>query len=189
MYTEPKFITKSEERERPRPYSDHEDLHGLLAHLGVETAVLVGCSHGGKIALDFALVYPEMVAGLVLSGSGLGGYEFTMEGMVEKAEAMSAAYERGEIDLAAEISTQVWYDGLTRRPEQVHASGRAKISQLIGHTFYRYERIIEDIAEFCEHIFLSTGDGEDRKWALELLQANFQPNDTIDIAVKLDNGE
>ncbi len=120
----------------PLPYSDHEDLHGLLAHLGVETAVLVGCSHGGKIALDFALSYPEMVAGMILVGSGLGGYEFTMEGMIEKAEAMGAAYERGEIDLAAEISTQVWYDGLTRSPEQVEASGRAKISQLVRHTFH-----------------------------------------------------
>ena len=125
-----------ETAEPPLPYSDHEDLHGLLTYLGVDTAVLVGCSHGGKIALDFALAYPEMVAGLVLVGSGLGGYKFTMEGMIEKAEAMRAAYERGEIDLAAEISTQVWYDGLTRSPEQVGASGRAKINEMIRHTFH-----------------------------------------------------
>ena len=125
-----------ETAEPPLPYSDHEDLRGLLNHLGITHAVLIGCSHGGKIALDFALAYPEMVSGLALVGSGLGGYEFTMEGMIEKAEAMSAAYERGEIDLAAEISTQVWYDGLTRNPDQVEASGRAKINQLIRHTFH-----------------------------------------------------
>jgi pimeloyl-ACP methyl ester carboxylesterase len=84
----------------PAPYSDHEDLHGLLTYLGVETVVLIGCSWGGKIALDYALTYPEIVVGLVLVGSGLGGYEFTMEGMAERAEAMSAAYERGELDTA-----------------------------------------------------------------------------------------
>lgn len=125
-----------ETAEPPLPYSDHEDLRSLLDHLGITQAVLVGCSHGGKIALDFALAYPEMVSGLVLVGSGLGGYKFTMEGMTEKVEAMRAAYERGEIDLAAEISTQVWYDGLTRSPEQVEASGRVKINQMIRHTFH-----------------------------------------------------
>ena len=122
--------------EPPLPYSDHEDLHGLLTYLGADTAVLVGCSHGGKIALDFALAYPEMVTGLVLVGAGLGGYDFTMEGMVERVEALRAAYKRGEIDLAAEISTQVWYDGLTRSPEQVDGSGRARINQMIRHTFH-----------------------------------------------------
>lgn len=96
---------------------------------------MVGCSAGGKIALDFALTYPEMVTALVLVGSGLGGYEFTMEGMAEQAEAMSAAYERGELDQAVEISTTVWYDGLGRRPDRVNRQGRARVSELIHHTF------------------------------------------------------
>ncbi|MCA9978153.1 MAG: alpha/beta hydrolase [Anaerolineales bacterium] len=116
-------------------YSDHEDLYGLLTYLGVETAVLIGCSMGGKIALDFALTYPQMIAGLVLVGAGLGGYDFSMEGILERAEAMNAAYERGELDLAVEISTQVWYDGLNRSPDQVDAYGRSQIRQLIYHTF------------------------------------------------------
>ncbi|MBE2201236.1 MAG: alpha/beta hydrolase [Anaerolinea sp.] len=119
----------------PMTYSAHDDLLGLLRHLGVETAVLIGCSWGGKIALDFALEYPKMVTGLVLVGSGLGGYEFQMEGIAERAEEMHAAYEQGEIDLAAEISTQVWYDGLTRNPEQVNEQGRTRVSELIRHTF------------------------------------------------------
>jgi pimeloyl-ACP methyl ester carboxylesterase len=119
----------------PMTYSDHEDLYGLLNHLGIAQAALVGCSAGGKIALDFALTYPEMVTALVLVGSGLGGYEFTMEGMIERAEAMRAAYERGELDQAAEISTTVWYDGLGRRPDQVNRQGRARITDLIHHTF------------------------------------------------------
>lgn len=119
----------------PLTYSDHEDLYGLLNHLGIAQAALVGCSAGGKIALDFALAYPEMVTALVLVGSGLGGYEFTMEGMAERAETMSAAYERGELDRAVEISTTVWYDGLGRRPDQVNQQGRARVSELIHHTF------------------------------------------------------
>ncbi len=39
---------------------------GLLQRLSIERAVLVGASNGGRIALRFALTYPERVARLVL---------------------------------------------------------------------------------------------------------------------------
>jgi spectinomycin phosphotransferase len=48
--------------------------------------------------------------------------------------------------------------------------------------YYRYERIIQDIAVFCEQIFLSTQGGEDREQALRYLMSNFLPNGTIEIA-------
>jgi pimeloyl-ACP methyl ester carboxylesterase len=50
-----------------RNYS--EDLHALLRNLGIEKAVLVGYSSGTLIAEQFALDYPEKVAGLCLIGS------------------------------------------------------------------------------------------------------------------------
>lgn len=45
--------------------------------------------------------------------------------------------------------------------------------------YYRFERIIEDIGEYCEHIFLSNEGEEERMQSLEYLQANFLPNGTI----------
>ncbi|HGC5862818.1 TPA: phosphotransferase [Legionella pneumophila] len=48
--------------------------------------------------------------------------------------------------------------------------------------YYRFERIIQDIGEYCEHIFLSNENDEDRMQSLEYLQANFLPNGTIDWA-------
>ena len=39
---------------------------GLLDELGVDKAILVGNSAGGAVAVNFALEYPERVAGLVL---------------------------------------------------------------------------------------------------------------------------
>jgi pimeloyl-ACP methyl ester carboxylesterase len=50
------------------PYfeSDRADLKQLLDESGVERAVLVGHSDGGKIALYFTAAHPERVAGLVL---------------------------------------------------------------------------------------------------------------------------
>ena len=53
--------------------------------------------------------------------------------------------------------------------------------------YYRYERIIEDIAVYCEQIFLSDEGGEDRKQAVENLKSNFLPNNTIEIAYRADN--
>ena len=52
--------------------------------------------------------------------------------------------------------------------------------------YYRYDRFIEDIAEFCGTIFGSTDNSEDRKWGLKTLQANFAPNNTLDLARRLD---
>jgi len=56
----------------------------------------------------------------------------------------------------------------------------------IGMAYYRYERIIEDIAIYCEQIFLSDKGGQDRERSLENLKSNFLPNRTIEIAHQSD---
>jgi spectinomycin phosphotransferase len=45
--------------------------------------------------------------------------------------------------------------------------------------YYRYERIIEDIAIYCEQIFLSDQGGEDRNQSLIYLKSNYLPNGMI----------
>jgi pimeloyl-ACP methyl ester carboxylesterase len=49
---------------------DVELLHGLLTHLKVTTAVVVGSSLGGNIAFHYAAKFPQQTAGLVLINSG-----------------------------------------------------------------------------------------------------------------------
>ena len=56
-------------------FSDYKDLRGLLDHLRVKTASLVGVSNGGRIASDFAVEYPSMVNHLVLVSPGMSGYK------------------------------------------------------------------------------------------------------------------
>ncbi|MFC1407422.1 MULTISPECIES: alpha/beta fold hydrolase [Streptacidiphilus] len=58
------------------PYARHEQLLQLLDQLDVDRAALVGSSDGGKLALDVALLRPELVDGLVLVGSGVSGYQW-----------------------------------------------------------------------------------------------------------------
>jgi spectinomycin phosphotransferase len=56
----------------------------------------------------------------------------------------------------------------------------------IALAYYRYERILEDIAVFCEQIFLADKGGEDRNQALEYLESNFLPNGVLEIARQSD---
>ncbi len=48
------------------------------------------------------------------------------------------------------------------------------------------ERIVQDIAVYCEQIFLTNQGGEDREQSLQYLTSNFLPNNTIEIAYKSD---
>ena len=53
----------------PAPYTmrDHsDDLRGLLDHLNIERAILIGVSVGGMITLDFSAQHPERVEAMVL---------------------------------------------------------------------------------------------------------------------------
>ena len=49
--------------------------------------------------------------------------------------------------------------------------------------YYRCERIIQDIAAYCEQIFLSDEGGADREEALRHLASNFLPDSIIHIAM------
>lgn len=45
------------------------DVAALLDHLGLELCAMMGCSFGGMVALQFAVTWPERLAGLVISGA------------------------------------------------------------------------------------------------------------------------
>jgi pimeloyl-ACP methyl ester carboxylesterase len=55
-------------------FSHQDDLHGLMDALEVPSAVLVGCSDGGRIAIDAALARPDRIEALVLCAPGVSGY-------------------------------------------------------------------------------------------------------------------
>jgi 3-oxoadipate enol-lactonase len=50
----------------PAPYSGIADLVGLLDHLQIDRAHVIGCSMGGTLAIDLALEHPKRVERLVL---------------------------------------------------------------------------------------------------------------------------
>lgn len=50
-----------------------DDVAALLDRFNVARAVIIGMSQAGRVALDFALRYPQRVAALVLQGTPLAG--------------------------------------------------------------------------------------------------------------------
>jgi spectinomycin phosphotransferase len=52
--------------------------------------------------------------------------------------------------------------------------------------YYRYERIIQDIAEFCNQLLLTTEGGEDREQAYKYFKSSFLPGHVLDVAVETD---
>ena len=52
--------------------------------------------------------------------------------------------------------------------------------------YYRFERIIQDIGDYCEYIFLSDEGGDDRMQCFEHLQPVFLPNGAIERACQAD---
>jgi spectinomycin phosphotransferase len=63
--------------------------------------------------------------------------------------------------------------------------GRTEIDP-IAMAYYRYERIIQDIAIYCQQILLTDEGGEDREQSYQHMISNFLPNRTIEIAYKSD---
>lgn len=51
-----------------------------------------------------------------------------------------------------------------------------------GLAYYRYERIVQDIAAYCQQILLGDAHGADRVEGLRQLAGQFQPGSVVDIA-------
>jgi spectinomycin phosphotransferase len=56
----------------------------------------------------------------------------------------------------------------------------------VALAYYRYERILVDIAIYCEELLLTTEGGDDRQQSLGYLMSNFLPSGTIEIAYSSD---
>ncbi|MGB2086016.1 MAG: alpha/beta fold hydrolase [Flavobacteriaceae bacterium] len=77
-----------------------EYLHDFLTHMKLRDAILLGNSLGGHIALVFSKTYPELIKGLVLTGSS-GLYE----------NSMGESYpKRGNYEYIKNKSEEVFFD-------------------------------------------------------------------------------
>jgi 3-oxoadipate enol-lactonase len=110
----------------PGPFSHVYDLRSLLGHLGIERAVLMGASLGGKVAIDFTLEHPDLVERLILLDPALGGHRWS-DLARQKWKGIGEAVEAGNIDLAVELEIRMWVDGPGRTPDEVDPAVRRAV--------------------------------------------------------------
>ncbi len=112
-------------------FNIQDDLTALLETLEIPApAILMGCSMGGGLAIDYALEEPEKVSALILVGSGPAGLELDVEGPDALFAQSEAAFQAGELDRVAELDMQIWFDGRGRGREDVDALARQKAYEM-----------------------------------------------------------
>ncbi len=73
----------------------------------------------------------------------------------------------------------------SEREEAVFYEGYGKTEiNLFALTYYRYERVIEDLAMICEQLLLTDEGGANRERFYEYFASNFLPGQRIEIADK-----
>lgn len=108
-------------------YWDHEDLLAVLDDAGVERAVLIGASNGGRIVLDTAVTTPDRVVGMVLAGAAVPGIDLSDELKADFAHE-DEALEAGDIARARAINMRWWVDGVDRQPGDVDPDVRSAVA-------------------------------------------------------------
>ena len=119
----------------PGPYQlgDHTaDLTGLLDHLGLAKAVLVGNSVGGMIALDFAIRHPGRAEALILcdTAAKIGTADYWNEritavrsgGLAPLAEAILSRWFSPAFAAEQPAAYRGYYNMLTRTPQEGYAA-------------------------------------------------------------------
>ena len=112
-------------------FSDRADLVAVMGAVGVDRAVVVGCSRGGSIELDAAIEYPDRFDGLVWVCGGLSGLEIadTPE-MLALGEREEALYEARDWAGQADLDIEIWVDGIGQPAGRAPESVRRLVRQM-----------------------------------------------------------
>ena len=98
------------------PFSNLADLRAVLDQLSLSTVSLIGCSQGGRVAIDFTLAYPQRVKKLILIAPAVSGApqpELIPPEAEALVDALDEAEAAGDLTRINEIEAQLWLDGPT----------------------------------------------------------------------------
>jgi len=97
-------------------WSPVTDAAAVLDGLGIDRAIVIGCSMGGRTAIDLALAHPDRVAALVLIAPAVGGAPAPVLDPIvaELDRQMDEANAAGDLEEVNRLESIVWLDGPDR---------------------------------------------------------------------------
>ena len=132
-----------ETRKPDAPFSPYADALGLLDHLGIARAHLVGVSMGSQTAIEAAIADPERVSALVAVAARAGTpVSPTLRAGWDRVDEL---YEAGDIAGAVEYELRMWVDGPDRGPDAVDPEVRERVREMNAALFARDDEAGEEI--------------------------------------------
>lgn len=128
-------------------FSHVEDLREVLDQLGISTVSLVGCSQGGRIAIDFTLAYPQRVTALVLIAPAVSGAPAPKAFPTDiqaHIEALDEAENANDLARVNTIEANLWLDGPT--------SPSGRVSHTVRNLFLEMNGIALNMPELTKEI-------------------------------------
>lgn len=108
-------------------FNIQDDLHALLASLDIGSPViLMGCSIGAGLSIDYALTHGDEVKSLILIGGEPAGFEADVEWPEDLFAQSEQAFKSGDADRVAEIDMRIWFDGVGRSGEHLDQAARTR---------------------------------------------------------------
>ena len=123
---------------------------------------------------SFVLCHSDLHAGNILIGADGGFFIVDWDAPILAPKERDLMYAGGGLMgawYAPQEEEALFYEGYGQTGIDTEALA-----------YYRYERIVQDIAVFSEQILRLRGGREDRERSLQYLISNFLPGNTIDIA-------
>jgi pimeloyl-ACP methyl ester carboxylesterase len=108
-------------------HSRVDDLMAVMTATGVDSAVFVGNSQGGRVALDAARMYPDRCRALVLIATAVSGAPATStfpDPVQRCLDAVDDAEALGDLDAVNEAEARLWLDGPLAAAGRVSGAGR-----------------------------------------------------------------
>ncbi len=131
-----------------------------------------------KQNLEFVLCHADIHAGNVLIETSGAFY------VVDWDTLVFAPKERDLMFIGGGVG------GVWNKPEEerlfYEGYGQTSVNPT-AIAYFRYERIIEDIAAYCQQIFLTDRGGQDREQGFKFFTNQFLPNNVVDMAIKQRN--
>lgn len=99
----------------PEPFDRAADALAVMDAAGLDRAVLIGNSIGGRTAIDVALDHPDRVTSLVLIGAAIGGapqQEDDPPEVTAICDEMEAAEAADDLETLNRLEARFWLDGV-----------------------------------------------------------------------------